>query len=133
MKKDDILKLENNIKLLDKTLSKSQFEHLKGTKEHMKTKLAKCLEDKAFGAQVRSRGKYIEEGEKSTSYFIKLEKQRQVHNNITKLKVGGNIIEEPTEIFDECKNFYKDIYTSTEPNVQDIENFLHECPVENVL
>ena len=132
-KNDEILNLENNIKVFDRALSKSQSELLESKKEHMKAKLAKCLEDKASGAQVRSRAKYMEEGEKSTSYFLKLEKQRQVHNSISKLKVGDNVIEEPTEILDECKNFYKDIYTSTDPNIQDIEKFLHKCPIENVL
>ena len=33
---------------------------------------------KAKGAQIRSRIKWIEEGEKNTNYFLSLEKQRQL-------------------------------------------------------
>lgn len=38
--------------------------------------------NKAQGAYVRSRAKWIEDGEKNTSYFCNLEKQRQEKNAI---------------------------------------------------
>jgi hypothetical protein len=39
---------------------------------------------KAKGAQIRSREKWIELGEKNNSYFLGLEKQRQVNKSINK-------------------------------------------------
>ena len=41
--------------------------------------------EKAKGAQIRSRIKYIEEGEKNTQFFLNLEKGRGKYNTITKL------------------------------------------------
>ena len=41
---------------------------------------------KPKGAQIRSKEKWIELGEKNNSYFLGLEKQRQVNKSINKLK-----------------------------------------------
>ena len=40
----------------------------------------------AEASQIRSKSQYIEEGEKNTSYFLSLEKQRQTNNVINKLE-----------------------------------------------
>jgi hypothetical protein len=45
---------------------------------------------KAKGAQIRSREKWVELGEKNNSYFLGLEKQRQVKKSISKLLDENN-------------------------------------------
>ena len=40
------------------------------------------MSEKATGAQIRAQATYVEEGEKSTSYFLRLEKHRQLNNKI---------------------------------------------------
>jgi hypothetical protein len=40
---------------------------------------------KAKGAQIRSREKWVEFGEKNNAYFLDLEKKRQIKMSITKL------------------------------------------------
>lgn len=44
---------------------------------------------KAMGAYIRSKAKWIEEGEKSTYYFCRLEKRRQRNNPVLSLIING--------------------------------------------
>ena len=71
--------------------------------------------EKAKGAQIRSRIKYIEEGEKNTQFFLNLEKGRGKYNTITKLKTpqGDNITDEH-ELLEEIKDKYKTRYNKSD-------------------
>ena len=68
--------------------------------------------DKARGAQVRARAQWIEEGEKNTKYFLKLEKARQSSSAIHGLNING--VEENNEelILEGLSRFYGDLYKS---------------------
>lgn len=68
--------------------------------------------EKANGAFVRSRAKWIEEGEKNTTYFYGLEKSRQTKKKICKLRKNDTIIEDPDAIKEEVKLFYTNLYKS---------------------
>lgn len=50
--------------------------------------------DKAKGAFIRFKAKWIEQGEKNSSYSSGLEKRRQTKKCITKLTKNGNIIQD---------------------------------------
>ena len=68
---------------------------------------------KAKGAQIRSREKWVELGEKNNSYFLYLEKQRQVKKSISKLLDENNkVIKEQGEILNTIKDYYEKLYTS---------------------
>lgn len=63
-----------------------------------KADLAKCqceLDDmynnKAQGAFILSKTKWIEKGEKNTSYFFNLEKRRQTRNSISSIYVNNTM------------------------------------------
>ena len=72
---------------------------------------------KAKGAQIRSREKWIELGEKNNSYFLGLEKQRQVNKSINKLKDDKNsVITDETKLLHMIKEYYEQLYTTTKPN-----------------
>lgn len=53
--------------------------------------------NKAKGAFIRSKAKWLEKGEQNSSYFFKLEKQRQTKNSINKLSINGTIVDEPKD------------------------------------
>ncbi len=55
-------------------------------------------EERARGAFVRSRRKWLEEGEKNTKYFFNLEKRNAEMSSLVKLNIKGQISEEPDEI-----------------------------------
>ena len=66
--------------------------------------------EKAKGAFVRSKAKWIEQGEKNSSYFYSLEKRRQTKICITKLNQNGNIIQDTKKITEEECQFYSNLY-----------------------
>lgn len=61
--------------------------------------------EKAQGAFIRSRARWIEEGEKNSSYFFNLEKQRQTKEKIQKLSINGIFIEDDDQINEEIRIF----------------------------
>jgi len=67
---------------------------------------------KAQGAFVRSRAKWLEEGEKNTAYFCQLEKRRQ-NNVVNSLIVNEKVITDPKLISEVVYSFYSDIYSSS--------------------
>ena len=89
-------------------------------KEFSTLKLQQELHDlnKTKGAQIRSRLKYIEEGEKNTKYFLDLEKARGANNTIFELDTKNGNIVDPLLIINEIKAFYSDLYKKDE-NIND--------------
>jgi len=68
--------------------------------------------EKAKGAFIRSRARWIEEGEKNSSYFFSLEKQRQSKKKIRKLNINNVIVENQEDINEKMKEFYSNLYKS---------------------
>ena len=77
--------MEHEIEILDEAIQKTGNILFKSKRENKIKQMLNLLNKRAVRAQIRSRAKYIE-GEKSTSYFLRLEKQRQTNNKITMLK-----------------------------------------------
>lgn len=79
----------------------------------MQTKLDEIYLKKAEGAYIRSRAKWIEDGERSTAYFCRLEKRRQERNSIKTLLIQNQLCTDPTLINKEITSFYSKLYSST--------------------
>ena len=83
--------------------------------------------NKARGAQIRSRAKYIEKGEKNTKYFLGLEKAKGVHNTIHELNTNSKVITDPLKVLSEIETFYTNLYKRNEDvevSKEIIENFI---------
>ena len=80
--------------------------------QSLQSQLDEIYTRKANGAYVRSRAKWIEQGEKSTTYFFGLEKHRQSKKKICKLNVNGVEIDDEKAVQDEIWNFYSNLYSS---------------------
>jgi len=79
------------------------------------------------GAQIRSKVKWIEDGEKCTKYFLNLEKKHQVSNVIQTLKTDDDtVITEQGDLLDECCRFYENLYTSQYIPDNDIDSYLSD-------
>ena len=62
---------------------------------------------------LRSKAKFIEEGEKNSKYFLKMEKQNYNNKHIKSIiNSDGSIINNPKEILEEQANFFQKLYTS---------------------
>ena len=79
----------------------------------LRAELNKITEYKTKGAIVRSRIRWHEEGEKSTKYFLNLEKRQHSKTHITELKYDGREINDSDEILTSQRLFYKNLYTAS--------------------
>lgn len=75
-------------------------------------KLDDIYRRRAEGAFVRSRKRWLEEGEQNSAYFFKLEKHRSKINSIHQLNINGVVSENMKLISDFCSNFYGNLYSS---------------------
>lgn len=67
---------------------------------------------KAEGAFIRSRTKWLEEGEQCSSYFFNLEKSKTKKQTIDSLKINEKIVTDPKTIASFCSNYYSTLYSS---------------------
>ena len=111
--KDKLTKVEKELLLIHKT-KKLELESICNT----------FFEDKAKGYCVRSRTKWLEEGEVCSRYFLSLEKQRQSENVIKKVKVDDKYMFENNDILEESVKFYQNLYSKTCVSPQQIQNYL---------
>ncbi len=90
-------------------------------------------EKKAKGYQIRSRAKWIQEGERSTKYFLGLEQKRQLSNHITQINNGDKVVYSDKEILEETALFYEKLYASANINVDKIDQYLENINIETKL
>jgi hypothetical protein len=74
--RENLRNLEKDLEFKIKLKDGLQYddENLDKDIDDLEHKISKAYENKAKGAQVRSRGKWMELGEKNNSYFLGLEK-----------------------------------------------------------
>ncbi len=99
-------------------------ENDKNNLSSLQSKLDKIYERKARGAFIRSRSKWIEEGEKNSAYFCRLEKRRQSRNSIKILTINDADCSDPKLIAKEVSAFYQNLYSSSF-SVVDSDSFLN--------
>ena len=79
----------------------------------------------AEGIRIRSKCDWYEHGEKSTKFFLNLEKKSGNQNHIRKLIIDEKQIDGNIEILKKTENFYETLFkTQSFKNVSEIENFL---------
>ena len=64
------------------------------------------------GIIIRSRARWYEHGERSSKYFLNLEKRNHVKKHIRKLDINGVLTTDPLKILNEQKRFYQELYQS---------------------
>lgn len=96
--------------------------------ENNKKELILFREKRMEGVLLRSRARWVAEGEKITSYFCALEKRNYVSKRITKLEHKGNMIVNEKTIAKEVNNFYADLYKEKEIQECEISNLIHSIP-----
>ncbi len=109
-------------------------ELLQNEKRKLQKELLEIYDKKAKGNIVRSRIKWIEEGEKSSSYFFKLEKSRQSNNMIKKVKDNQNRTSTSCEgVMNEIVSFYNNLYTSNNIPEKEVDEYLNNINLPNIL
>ena len=115
--------LIQNIKNLEENSYERNIEEIHNKQEQ----LEKLRKNKLQGIWIRSRAKWIEEGEKPTRYFCNMETRNFTSKIIPKLvKDNGETIQEQFEILNETKQFYEKLYSKPkhELNTADLNSEL---------
>ena len=100
----------------------------------LKQHLDEQYENKSRGYQVRSRSKWIEQGEKSKSSFLGLEKARQASNCIKCLKdETGTTHHSDDAILNVARSVYEKLYQSNASTSDDIDTYFKFLTTENLL
>jgi GTPase SAR1 family protein len=86
------LENELNVKIANRDSMNVEDKNLNDHINLLEIKLEKIYQETAKGAQVRAQEQWVELGEKNNSYFLGLEKKRQVKKSINKIKNENNDI-----------------------------------------
>ena len=95
----------------------------------LEERLNTLYDQKCKGGQVRSRSKWINEGEKKTKYFLNLEKRHQSSNDIKELKTQKGNVSKDYEIIGEMCKFYETLHTNKDMNDNNIYSYLENTTV----
>lgn len=133
--RNDICKqLQKTLDNIDKQLSDCYFETLFLERQRVKLELDDIYRTKSEGYQIRSRAKWVDDRERSTRYFLNLEKARQNHNCIISLTCKtGKTVTSDEEILNVAKEFYSDFFTSKNVSDSTVNSFFDDVTPENVL
>lgn len=128
--KDNIKIMQTKLQLLENELAAPQADNERLISEiiRVKTDLEINALAEARGAQIRSRIKFIEEGEKNTRYFLGLEKANGSKNTISALKTeDGKLLTKQQDVLKEQVNFYAKLYKKTTLFIQ--TKMTRLCPI----
>ena len=90
----------------DSLINETTLEDLHQTK----SELENFERERARGIILRSKSQWVEEGEKNTAYFFRLEKQNCCNKLITKIQKEDKIITNPVDILEEGKKLYMTLF-----------------------
>ena len=96
-----------------------------------KADLENFYEEKANGLIVRARARWHQYGEKSTKYFLSLEKRNYTRKHIRKLCLSGVITKNYKKILDSASEYYKNLY-STKLKVDQSDSLHHFLGNSNI-
>lgn len=111
-------KKENENKIINEIISITcrNYQHLSSNDllklATLQNDLDNIYEEKARGAFVRSRRKWMEAGEKNTKYFFSLEKRNREITSINKLVINDATNENPKDVSKFVSQFYSKLYSS---------------------
>ena len=99
--------------------------------EILKNDLELIYDHIAEGVRLRSKCDWYEQGEKSTKFFLNLEKQRGNQSRIRKLIVNEKERNNETEISNHIKLFYETLFQnpSQKDSADDINHFLNTLDI----
>ena len=125
--KTNIAHLQKNLDdLNNKIFHDKQYKNdLLVQKKKIEAEINVYYEQKTKGDYIRSRAKWITNGEIGSKYFLGLEKKRQNDNVIKKLKTLDNqIVFSDNEILKEAHRFHTDLYSTKDTQSRSTDQYL---------
>ena len=119
-KKQDKVLEDNLLKEIDNLEKEENIDYEK--LERKQSELENLRQKKMEGVKIRSRARWICEGEKVSKYFCNLESRNYISKCMSSLSSkSGNLIHDQKEILNETMQFYKDLYSKREVKNVDLK------------
>ena len=123
--KQEEVKIISDLSALEKNLDIYNEEQI-----HEYTRLKRKWENfenlKTQGAMLRSKAKFVEEGEKNSKYFLNLEKRNYSEKYMKSVITSqGSNITDASEIINEQAKYYENLYTSSKKNRSQCDGFFN--------
>ena len=96
--------------------------------ENSKLELVSLRQERMEGVLIRSRARWVGDGEKVSSFFCSLEKRNYINKRITQLNKNGNIITNERDIESEVKDFFSKLYDEKCVTDVEIKDIIDELP-----
>ena len=103
--------LNSRLNILEEKISITPTPHLLEEIANIEKEVENFYDQKAKGALIRSRCKFIEDYERPSKFFLHLEKARQKKCQIKALHIHGQRITNPGEILKAEKEFYHKLFS----------------------
>ena len=100
--------------------------HFQGYMNKIKSYLNDLISQKMQGSIVRSREQILEEYEKPTRYFLRIEKQNAKAKIISEIRDENIVYTKPNDIMKCCREFYRDLYSEQPIDNIMVNKFLHD-------
>jgi len=127
-KKRDLIQhekiLQDKLNCLETQLGNNRSDETRNEYYECKERISQIEEDRAKGAIIRSREKWLEEGEKSTRYFFSLEKYNFSKKHIRKIIIDKDTITDENQILSESATYYETLYKSIASRDDDIKDWI---------
>ena len=110
--------LVNELQCLEALMSESDAnEDIVTRYNNTKNDLVTIDNEKLLGQMLRSKANWAEEGEKSSRYFLNLEKHNYEIKHLSNVLLDdGALVTKPSEVRDELLKFYTKLYTAPQRN-----------------
>jgi len=128
-RKSELKQIECKLqKLYEKCINETDNDNLKVQYNACKLEYEVMYSHFMKGLQIRSKEKWIEEGEKCTKYFLNLEKKNASKKSINKLQCNnGNMTTDQSVILNEEVAYFSDLFKSkVEVSETELDNFFHD-------
>ena len=126
-KRDQKLLLELQLGELGKQIDANNHnDQLLNSYADVKEKLEKMYKTESKGAGIRARVRWMEDGEKSTKYFLGLEKSNAKKKEISQLKClkDGRVIIKNEDILEEVVKYYSQLYGKENFDVNKMRDYI---------
>ena len=121
-------KLEIELLELERNLTPTNHERYNVIKNELK----EIENNKIAGSILRSKVEWYEQGEKSSKYFLGLEKSRAISKHVRKLQLDNGIeITDPKIIMQKQVEYFTDLYSSTYRKNVNFEELFSQVPKLN--
>ena len=111
-RKEKRLHLEYEVQKFEKSISSCSSENKLKEYEQAKSELEEIYNYITEGIILRSRAVWYEKGEKSSRYFLTLEKRQKSKSSIRKLNVDGIEVEEQKQVLQCIHTYYRNLFKS---------------------